>query len=165
MCNLQTLTRYKAWANERMLSAMASLPEGEATRERKTHFGHMVHTLNHVYVIDCIFQAHMLGRPHHFQARNTPTHPPLAELAQAAHAVDRWYIDYVGTVRDETLSERIRFRFIGGGEGIMSRADMVIHVVNHATYHRGMVTEMMYQVPATPPVTDMTVFLRDVRPD
>jgi len=165
MTYLQTLTRYKAWANERTFSALASLPEGEAAKSRKTRFGNMVHTLNHVYVIDCIFQAHLQGRPHHFTARNTPTHPPLAELAQAVKAADRWYIDYVGTLSGKTLSERIRFQFIGGGEGVMSREDMVLHVVNHATYHRGMVAEMMYEVPASPPVTDLTVFLRDVRQD
>jgi len=165
MTYLQTLTRYKAWANERTFSALASLPEGEATKSRKTRFGNMVHTLNHVYVIDCIFQAHLQGRPHHFTARNTPTHPPLAELAQAVKAADRWYIDYVGTLSGKALCERIRFQFIGGGDGVMSREDMVLHVVNHATYHRGMVAEMMYEVPASPPVTDLTVFLRDVRQD
>jgi uncharacterized damage-inducible protein DinB len=161
MSYLKTLTRYKAWANGRIFSAIASLPSGEATKERRTRFGNMVHTLNHVYVIDCIFQAHLQGRPHHFEARNTPAHPPLAELAQAVNAVDQWYIDHVATSSDEALTERIRFRFIGGDEGIMSREQMVMHVVNHATYHRGMVAEMMYEVPAAPPVTDLTVFLRD----
>jgi uncharacterized damage-inducible protein DinB len=34
--------------------------------------------------------------------------------------------------------------------------------VNHKTYHRGQVADMMYQVPARPPVTDLPVFLRDV---
>ena len=66
---------------------------------------------------------------------------------------------------DGALAERIRFQFIGGGNGVMSRAEMVMHVVNHATYHRGMVAEMMYDVPASPPVTDLTVFLRDAEKD
>lgn len=160
--SLQMLTRYKAWADERVFSAIASLPEGEATKERGTRFGNIVHTLNHVFVIDSVFQAHLQGRPHHFGARNTATHPPLSELAQAVDALDRWYIDHVRTLSDDALAERIRFRFIGGGEGIMSREDMVLHVVNHAAYHRGMVAQMMYEVPAAPPVTDLTVFLRDV---
>ena len=161
MSHLRTLTRYKAWADERIFSAVASLPAGEATRARKTRFGNIVHTLNHVYVIDLVFQAHLQGRPHRFEARNTPTHPPLAELAQAVNALDRWYIDHVATLSGEALAERIRFPFIGGGEGVMSREEMVMHVVHHATYHRGMVAEMMYEVPASPPVTDLTVFLRD----
>ena len=162
---LQMMTRYKAWANERIFSAIATLPAGEATKERKTRFGNIVHTLNHVYVIDRVFQAHLEGRPHHFEARNTSTHPPLAELAQVVNTLDRWYIDYVSTLSRETLAERLRFQFIGDGEGVMSREEMVLHVVNHGTYHRGMVAEMMYEVPASPPVTDLTVFLRDARMD
>jgi uncharacterized damage-inducible protein DinB len=161
MSYMDTLTRYKAWANERIFSATASLPEGEATKTRKTRFGNIVHTLNHVYVIDRVFQAHLQGRPHPYQARNTPAHPPLAELAQAVDALDRWYVDYASTLSSDALAERIRFEFIGGGDGIMSREEMVTHVVNHATYHRGMVAEMMREVPVSPPVTDLTVFLRD----
>jgi len=44
----------------------------------------------------------------------------------------------------------------------MSRSDMILHVVNHGTYHRGLVSDMMYQVPAVPPANDLTVYLRDV---
>lgn len=161
--DLETLTRYKAWANERTFAAVASLPEGEATKERNTRFGNMVHTLNHAYVIDCVFQAHLQGRPHGFSARNTPTHPPLAELARAVHALDLWYVDHVRSLSGDVRSERLRFQFIGGGEGVMSRAEVVMHVVNHATYHRGMVAQMMYGTPVAPPVTDLTVFLRDDR--
>ena len=51
------LTRYKAWANEIVFSTVAALPEGEATKPRPTLFKNMVHTLNHPYVIDRIFQA------------------------------------------------------------------------------------------------------------
>jgi uncharacterized damage-inducible protein DinB len=36
--------------------------------------------------------------------------------------------------------------------------------VNHTSYHRGFVGEMMYKVPVRAPTTDLTVFLRDARP-
>jgi len=32
-------------------------------------------------------------------------------------------------------------------------------VVNHATYHRGWVADMFFQVPARNPATDLPVFL------
>ena len=56
------LARYNAWANDLMFDAVAALPEGEATRERGTLFKNMVHTLNHNYVIDRIWQAHLEDR-------------------------------------------------------------------------------------------------------
>jgi len=43
---------------------------------------------------------------------------------------------------DNALSERIRVPFISGGDGLMPREERVMHVVNHATYHGGMVAEM-----------------------
>jgi uncharacterized damage-inducible protein DinB len=76
--------------------------------------------------------------------------------------MDRWYVDLSDELSDEALAEAIRFRFVDGGEGIMTRAEMIMHVVNHATYHRGIVSEMLYQVPVAAPATDLPVFLRDV---
>ena len=60
------------------------------------------------------------------------------------------------------LSEIVKFQFVGGGDGVMSRADMIIHVVNHSTYHRGFVGDLMYQVPAIPPANDYPVYLREI---
>ena len=91
------LTEYKAWANESTFSAVKALPEGEATKERKTRFKNMIHTLNHVYVIDCIFKAHLEKKPHSYIARNTETHPPLEELWQSVKIIDQWYVDYLST--------------------------------------------------------------------
>jgi uncharacterized damage-inducible protein DinB len=156
---VKKLTGYKAWANEIMFSAVNSLPEGEATKDRKTRFKNMVYTLNHVYVIDCIFKAHLEIKPHPYTARNTETHPPLEELWQAVKIIDRWYIDYAHSISEEELLEVVNFQFVDGGKGAMSRSEIILHVVNHGTYHRGFVSDMMYQVPVMPPTNDLTVYL------
>jgi uncharacterized damage-inducible protein DinB len=46
----------------------------------------------------------------------------------------------------------------------MSRGEILQHLVNHTSYHRGFVAQMIYDVPARPPTTDLTVFLRDAAP-
>jgi uncharacterized damage-inducible protein DinB len=158
----RTLTRYNAWANELIFAAVAALPEGEAVKPRRSVFRNMVHTLNHNYVIDRIFQAHLEGRGHGYTARNTPDHPPLAELWRAQQELDRWYIDWSDRIADVALGEKVRFGFVGGGEGEMTRGEILQHLVNHTSYHRGFVAQMIYDVPARPPTTDLTVFLRDV---
>jgi len=157
-----TLVNYKQWSNELTFSALAALPAGEATKKRQTRFGNMLHTLNHVFVIDDVFKAHLLDRSHPYIARNTDSHPPLQQLWQKQQAMDLWYIEYVQSHSANSLSEIIEFDFIGGGQGSMSRADMLLHVVNHGTYHRGFVGDMMYQVPAMPPANDYIVYLRDI---
>ena len=158
----RTLTRYNAWANELIFAAVAALPEGEAVKPRRSVFRNMVHTLNHNYVIDRIFRAHLEGRGHGYTARNTPDHPPLAELWLAQQELDKWYVDSFDAMDDTRLNQTVSFTFVGGGEGAMTRGEMLQHLVNHTSYHRGFVAQMIYDVPARPPTTDLTVFLRDV---
>ena len=158
----RTLTRYNAWANGLIFDAVAALPAGEALKPRKSLFKNMVHMLNHNYVIDRIFQAHLEGREHGYAARNTPDHPPLEELRQAQAALDDWYIAWSDRMTEAELDESVEFTFVGGGLGVMTRSQMLLHVVNHTSYHRGFVGDLFFQVPARPPTTDLPVFLRDV---
>ena len=159
---VRMLARYNAWANRLLFDAVAALPEGEATKPRQSLFRNMVHMLNHNYVIDCIFQAHLEGREHGYGARNTPEHPPLDELRRAQQKLDTWYVEWSDALTDAALSETVRFAFVDGGQGAMTRGEMLLHIVNHTSYHRGFVAQMFYEVPARPPTTDLPVYLRDV---
>lgn len=157
------LTRYNAWANKLIFDAVAALPPGEATKERQSLFKNMVHTLNHNYVIDLIWQAHLEGRDHGFEARNTKTYPPLDELWRAQQIVDDWYIAWSDALTDAALGEAVNFTLIGGNPGVMTRGEILLHVVNHTAYHRGFVGDMFFQVPARAPTTDLPVYLRETR--
>ena len=165
MTSTRLLARYNAWANQRIFDAVAALPPGEAEKPRQGLFQNMVHMLNHNYVIDRIFQAHLEGRAHGYDARNTPGYPPLAELWRLQQEVDAWYIGTYDAMPAAQLDETVRFTYVGGGEGAMTRGEILLHVVNHTSYHRGFVAEMIYRIPTQPPVTDLTVFLRDARPE
>ena len=156
------LARYKAWGSRMIFAAAAQLPAEDVTRPRKSVFKSIAHMLNHIHVIDRVFQAHLEGRAHGYGARNTPGHPPLAELQRALEEMDAWYVALSDRLTPESAAEKIRFDYIGGGEGVMTRAEMLLHVVNHATYHRGFVADFFYQIPVQPPATDLTVYLRDV---
>ena len=155
------LARYNAWANKLIFDALAALPEGEATKERQSLFKNMVHTLNHNYVIDLIWQAHLERREHGFTARNTASHPPLAELWRAQQTIDEWYIGWSDAQSIASLGEEISFTLVGGNRGAMTRGEILLHVVNHTTYHRGFVADLFYQVPARPPLTDLPVYRRE----
>lgn len=159
------LTRYNAWADRMIFDAVAALPEGEAGKERKSLFKNMIHTLNHNCVIDRIWQAHLEGREHGYTARNTPDHPPLDELRRQQQAVDDWYIAWSDALSDAALDEKVNFTLVGGNQGVMTRGEILLHIVNHTTYHRGFVADLFYQVPARPPTTDLPVFLREVPQD
>jgi uncharacterized damage-inducible protein DinB len=136
--NARLLARYRQWADQLTFDAVAGLPPGEAAKERPTLFKTMIGTLNHNYLIDLVWQAHIEGRDHDFQARNVVLHDALPDLWRAQQAINQWYIDWSDRQSRHSLDEIVHFKFIGGEPGAMSRGDILLHVVNHATYHRGL---------------------------
>lgn len=160
MNSVQTLVRYKAWADDVFLSVVAELPEPQLTAPRPIIFGSLIRTLNHSYAMDYVWQSHLLGRPHGLTTRNPVDHPPIQHLVSSQRAIDAWYVDYADALSHGQLGEVVNVEFIGGGMGAMSRADILLHVVNHSTYHRGHVADMLYHLNVFPPSTDLPVFLR-----
>jgi uncharacterized damage-inducible protein DinB len=156
---LRTLMRYKAWADELVFAAVGKLPEAELAAPRKIVFGNLLRTLNHVYAMDEVWRAHLEGRPHGYTTRNPEACPPLADLHKAQKAMDGWFVSYADALPGAKQEEVVNFRFIGGGPGSMTRRDILLHVANHGTYHRGNVASMMYQAGTPPPTTDLPVFL------
>jgi uncharacterized damage-inducible protein DinB len=155
------LARYNAWANNVIFDAVAALPSGEATKERPTLFNNMVNTLNHLYVVDLIWQAHLEQREHGIPALNSVPHGNLRDLWQAQQAIDAWYVAWSDALSEAAADETVRFTLIGGNKGEMRRAEIMLHVVNHTSYHRGFVADLFFQVPARPPLTDLPIFLRE----
>lgn len=156
------MARYKQWSDKVMFDAVAALPEGEALKPRASLFRNMVHTLNHIYVIDRIWQAHLEGRDHGYEARNTKEHPSLAELWRLQQDVDAWYVRWADAQDDARLSETVNYTLIGGTPGAMTRGEILLHVVMHDNYHRGYVADMIYEVPGCrPPTMDLPVYMRE----
>ncbi|HWP86646.1 MAG TPA: DinB family protein, partial [Burkholderiales bacterium] len=110
-----------------------ALPAGEAVKERKSLFKNMVHTLNHNYVIDAIWQAHLEGREHGYAARNTVDYPPLAELREKQQAMDQWFITWGEAQTEASLGEKMSFTLIRGNAGTMTRFEILQHVVTHTS--------------------------------
>ena len=160
---LQTLARYKAWADDRLYRKLGELPDAELTAPRAIVFGSILRILHHVHAMDLVWKAHLEGVPHSFTRRDPETCPPFAALLEMQRHVDAWYIGYADSLSRSACEESVDFTFIGGGAGTMSRGEILQHVVNHTTYHRGHVAAMIYQIPSEPPTTDLPVFLREAR--
>ena len=104
------LTRYNAWSNKIWYAALAALPEIEPTRSRPSLFKNMVHTMNHIYIIDLIWQAHLEGRDHGLAARNTPDHPSLSELTLKHHELNTWFVYWSDQQTDDSVVAADRTR-------------------------------------------------------
>jgi uncharacterized damage-inducible protein DinB len=156
---LQSLFAYKAWANEQLFKVLSTVPAGEA--EALTT---CTRTLNHIYVVDRIFRAHLAGEPRPFDATNTRELPSLAKLCGDAAATDAWYVSYLSTLREEALPEVLDFTFTDGDAGRMSREEILLHVTAHGAYHRGNVGQVLKSLSITPPRDLYTKFLHTSEP-
>lgn len=160
---LQTLARYKAWADERLYTMLAGLSPDQLATPTPIFAGSILRTLNHVYLMDVVWKSHLLGVPHGLTTRNPEATPPLPGLREAQRDIDGWYVDCAAAMTPALGNEVVHFTFIGGGEGSLRREDMVLHAVNHTTYHRGHITAMLNMLGVQPQETDLPVFLRDTR--
>jgi uncharacterized damage-inducible protein DinB len=157
---LLMLTRYAAWSNIKLYEVIARLAPEELVKEQKIVFRSLIRTLEHVYAMDLVWQAHLEGRPHGFTSRTPALHDDFDTLRAAQAKLDHWYTRAVEEMPERAADEVVNFNFIGGSPGSMTRAQIVLHVVNHKTYHRGHIADMLFQIPVQPPTTDLPVFLR-----
>ena len=157
---LRTLTRYNAWANAELLDAVRNLPAGESTKERPSLFKTIVNTLNHPLLTDRIWWAHLHGEPHGHSALNEVIHADLEDLAAARAEMDQRIIGYAESLTEGDVDETVSFTLLSGAEGEMTRGMIVMHIVNHNSYHRGFVVETFCQIPAPLPLIDLPIFMR-----
>src|SRR5258708_32478417 len=78
--NIRMLTRYSAWANSLLYLALGELPEAGLTNPRQIVFGNLIRTVNHVYTIDLVWQAHLEARAPGLPTRTPDGHASLSDL-------------------------------------------------------------------------------------
>jgi uncharacterized damage-inducible protein DinB len=152
---LHSLFAYKAWANEELFAALANVDAKQHPSEAHS----AIRVLNHVYVVDCIFKAHLAGNAHGYKATNTKETPSLLALAAAVREVDAWFLSYVANLPSASLQEQVRFTFTDGDAGLMNREEILMHVITHGGYHRGAAGQVMRGASAAPPRDLYTRFL------
>ena len=155
------LVDYHYWARDRILDAVAPLTPEQFTRDLGNSFRSVRDTLTHMYFAEWAWHLRWIGQ--------SPTAPLQPDMFADAAALRQAWQEHEGKLRaflertgDEGLSRVIEYKLISGQPGASILWQMLQHVVNHATYHRGQVTTMLKQLGAAPPKsTDLIVFYRE----
>lgn len=163
--NVHRMTAYMAWADNVMLQNAEQLPVAELHAPKDTLFRTIAGTFDHTLVVGEIFQAHLEKRNHPHQARYRAETLPFAEVARRLQEMNDYFVGRARLWTAAELEETIDFEFVGGGKGAMTRQDILLHLVNHSTYHRGFVSTLLFPYQITFAPNDLTVFLRDVWPN
>ncbi len=157
---LRSLFVYQAWANGELLEKLACLDQQMHADEHHA----AIRLINHNLVVSKIFAAHLSGTRHGYTSDNTEDTPKRDELSADVAATDHWYLDYLETVSPEILSQPVPFVFTDGDKAMMSRQEMLTHVVTHGGYHRGEIGRILAQIGVTPPWDTFAVHLHQTEP-
>jgi uncharacterized damage-inducible protein DinB len=158
--DLRTLLDYHYWARDRMLDALEGLPPEQFTRDLGSSFKSVRDTVAHTYAAEWAWYERWQGR--------SPTallpadqFPDVASLRSAWTSHEAKMRAFVDGLGDEGVSRVIDYKLLSGAEGSSPVWQMLQHVVNHASYHRGQVTTMLRQLGAAPAKPmDMIAFYR-----
>ena len=152
---LRSLFAYKAWANEELFAALADVDAEKHPAEAHA----AIRILNHVYVVDGIFKAHLADSAHGHAATNTKETPALHALAAAVKDMDAWFLSYVTNLPSASLRDQVHFVFTDGDTGLMSREEILLHIITHGGYHRGAAGQVVRAASVAPPRDLYTRFL------
>jgi uncharacterized damage-inducible protein DinB len=145
----------KRWADRGLYEAVSN----NIDRLTKEDAWIMLRVLDHIHAVDKIFQHHLCGLPHTFQAPRSEVMPTLEELASSAREVDDWYAAYVAGLSAGDFEEPVEFTFTSGKPARMKRGEIILHVCMHGTYHRGNAGALLQLRGLTPSRDAITDFL------
>jgi uncharacterized damage-inducible protein DinB len=159
--DLRTLLDYHYWARDRMLDAVEPLTAAEFTRAMGSSFASIRDTLVHTYSSEWAWHSRWQGTsptahisPDRFPAA-TALRAPWRELEQDVRAT-------LEALADSGIERVFEYTMFNGQAGATPFSQMVQHMVNHASYHRGQVTTMLRQLGAQPAKgMDLLAFYRE----
>jgi uncharacterized damage-inducible protein DinB len=149
------LAQYNAWANGRLYTAAAELSDAERKAKRPSFFGSIHATLNHILVGDRIWLSRLTGKPHGIAALNQELYAEFGELRAQRVTEDERLIAVVDSYAEADLAGKLAYRNVAGEEKSAPMIQVLGHLFNHQTHHRGQAHGLLSATNVAPPSLDM----------
>lgn len=158
---LRELLDYHYWARDRLIEAVAELASEQFTEQVESSFPSVRDSLVHVYSAEWIWCSRWQG--------NSPAAMLSPDTFADLESLAKAWTDHEQTMRavlesfcPNDIGRAITYRSTDGAAISSVFWQMLQHVVNHASYHRGQLTTLLRQLGAKPPASmDMIVFYRE----
>jgi len=161
--NFRQLADYNHWANLRIYGAALEMPEERYRRPTGVFFGSLHGTLNHLLLTDRIWLKRLTGTGEHPDRLDTILYDDRQELLRARLVEDARLKDVVGGYDAADLSRIISYQTTSGRPYSQSLQDILLHLFNHQTHHRGQAHACCSIVTSRePPTLDLLAFQRGV---
>ena len=158
---LTVLLDYHYWARDRLLDAVDRLGAEEFHRDLGNSFGSVRDTLVHLVSAEWIWCSRWEGQ-------GPSGHLPTEDFETVQDVRARWneeerrVRDFVSRLGPDGVGRVLEYAPLGGRSMRSVFWQMLQHVVNHASYHRGQVTTMLRQLGSPPPKSqDLITFYRE----
>jgi uncharacterized damage-inducible protein DinB len=151
---------YKQWADQRTLLAARTL---DALGQPQA-FAFVCQQFNHMLIVEELFRARLLGLAAPHAATNSAHLPALDDLESRLLASDTWFAGYIAGLALASREQIICFDFADGQAGSMSRLEILFHIINHGTYHRGAIGHALERAGAQRPADTYTLYIHAAEP-
>ncbi len=150
---------YSAWASRRLVEAAAKLSEAELTRDFGTTDKSVLGTLVHVFAADRVWLARVRG---HVPGRfiDLEHDMKMSVLEADWPAVLTGWQEYLDGIAD--LTAPVSYKDLKGNAYATPLWQIVLHVVNHATHHRGQAVGFLRTMGHPPPPLDLIFHYRQL---
>jgi uncharacterized damage-inducible protein DinB len=159
--HFQRMAAYNRWANGRLYEAVGALSPAEIAAPRSGFFPSLLKTLNHILVGDTVWMGRLDGAGSGITSLDQILHTDFAALRAARAAMDDRIVAFVDRIAPSQLAEDLVYRTIAGDPMRTQVAQVLAHVFNHQTHHRGQAHAMLSDAKVGPPSLDLILYLRD----
>jgi uncharacterized damage-inducible protein DinB len=151
---------YSAWASRRLVDQAAMLTPAELIRDFETSDKNVVGTLAHVFAADRVWLSRVKGEPP--AAFITPEDRRLKVLQNDWPALhQRWKL-FTDQLSDQDMLANISYKDTKGNPYVSPLWQILLHLVNHGTHHRGQVSGFLRAMGHTPQALDLIAYYRSL---
>lgn len=156
---IRDLYRYNRWANGRVLDAADALSDEDFVRDVRSSFASIRDTLVHILAAEWVWLSRWKGSSPRSMPDGWPT-SALRELRTRWSEVEGDQRAFLAELEESRLDEIVSYATTDGRAFAMPLWQMLRHVVNHSSYHRGQVVTMLRQLRAEGCATDLILYFR-----
>jgi len=160
LSDVRDLYRYNEWANDRMLAVIRTLTEEQYTQKLVSSFPTIRETWTHIVFAEWLWLQRWKGDSPSAGPAWSSDPVSVDRLAATLREVEDDRRQFLGSLEDDAIGRPLSYRNMSGDPFTTRLLDVLHHVVNHASYHRGQLTTMIRQVGAVPVTTDLIAYKR-----
>lgn len=153
---------YHHWAGDRVFNALAALSANQLDQPWGGSFGTGRALLRHVVGAERIW----LERWNGYSPKTMPDFPPKSsgkDFRDEWEKVKRDQRSYLDELSRDHLTTDLSYVNLKGESWTYPFAEVLEHVVNHGTYHRGQLVHLLRDLGHAAPSTDYLLFVEERR--